>query len=267
MNIKSKSTLKNYVQILSFKKYALNTIKIYSHFLYIFLNNFDCDPYHISKKETINYLINKKYSSISVQNQFISSIKLFFKYIIKCEFELKIERPRNEKKLPKIIEKQKATSIYNSIKFLKHKCIIGLGLGCGLRVSETLNLKINDIDSDRMILNINNSKGKKDRIVPFSKKLLDNLRQYYKIFKPKIFLFNGQKKDKYSSASCNAIVKNYFGDEFHYHILRHSFATYLLESGVDITIIQKILGHKSPKTTQIYTHLSTDFLKTIELPI
>jgi len=136
-----------------------------------------------------------------------------------------------------------------------------------LRVSEILNLKIKDIDSNRMLIHINNSKGNKSRIVPLSEHLLHILRNYYTEYKPNEYLFNGQKKLKYSSTSCNKIVKKYIDKNAHMHLLRHSCFTHLLENGTSLSLIQKIAGHSSVKTTEIYLHISTETLKTIELTI
>lgn len=118
-----------------------------------------------------------------------------------------------------------------------------LGYSVGLRVSEVINLKIGDIDSKRMIINIKNSKGRKDRIVPLSPNILTLLRDYYQEFKPKEYLFNGQNSLQYSSESCNQLVKKYISSKYHFHLLRHSCFTHLIESGVDCRIIQKIAGH------------------------
>lgn len=137
----------------------------------------------------------------------------------------------------------------------------------GIRVSEVINLKIENVDSKRMIINILNSKGRKERTVPLSKNILDLLRNYYKVHQPKEYLFNGQKSLQYSDASCNKIIKKYIGKQYHFHLLRHSCATTLLEAGVDLRIIQKLLGHSSIKTTEIYTHVSTNLLTNIQLPI
>lgn len=255
---------------LKYKNYSERTIQIYKHYLNKFLiYNKTIDPYQLTIKQLNKYLLETKYSSISQQNQIINSLKLFFKYILKkSEIHLnKIERPRSEKKLPKIIEKKHSLNIYKSISNQKHKCLVGLGLGFGLRVSEVINLKNKDIDSKRMIINVLNAKGKKDRIVPLSEDFLIELRKYYIQYKPKEYLFNGQNEDKYSTTSCNQIIKKYYGDEYHFHNLRHSFATHLLESGVDIKIISKLLGHNSVKTTEIYLHLSTDHLKTLPLSL
>jgi len=150
---------------------------------------------------------------------------------------------------------------------LKHKAIIMVAYSAGLRVSEIINLKIKDIDSVRMIINIHQAKGRKDRIVPLSPNVLNLLRLYYKQYKPFYFLFNGQNSEKYSATSCNQIVKHYLGKQYHFHLLRHSCFTSLLESGTDLRIIQKIAGHAKSSTTEIYTHVSNQLLSKVCLPI
>jgi len=268
MNIKGKSTLEKFENILRFKNYANNSIKTYLYHSQLFLNDFNVDVYHISQNKAINYLINRNYSSIPQQNQFISSIKLLYKYIVGVKLiSFNIERPRNEKKLPQIINNEYLLNRINEINNLKHRTIISLAYSTGLRVSEVINLKINCIDSKRMIINIINSKGNKDRIVPLSLNVLILLRKYYKNYKPREYLFNGQNSLQYSSNSCNKIVKRYLGDEFHFHTLRHSCFTRLLETGTDLRMIQKLAGHSSSKTTEIYTHVSTKLLSQINLPI
>ncbi|MDZ4127769.1 MAG: tyrosine-type recombinase/integrase, partial [Hydrogenophaga sp.] len=148
-----------------------------------------------------------------------------------------------------------------------HKAILSVAFSVGLRVSEVVNLKITDIDSKRMIINVRKSKGNKDRIVPLSPSILALLREYFKQYRPVEYLFNGQNSPKYSVESCNKIVKNHLGDEYHFHLLRHSCFTSLLEAGTDLRIIQKVAGHASSKTTEIYTHVSTNVLSQINLPI
>jgi len=155
----------------------------------------------------------------------------------------------------------------SNIDNLKHKAIISIAYSVGLRVSEVINLMITDIDSKRMIIYINKAKGNKDRIVPLSPDILNLLRIYYKKHKPSLYLFEGQYKNQYTACSCNKIIKKYLGTEYHFHMLRHSSFTYLLESGVDLRIIQRLAGHKNSKTTEIYTHVSTDLLKQINLSI
>lgn len=260
--------IQEYRNKIRYFNYSKRTEEIYIHYFEKFLLTINKYPQHLTSKDFEGYLLNYKFSSISQQNQIINALKFGYEKVLNKKYsKIDFERPRTEKKLPQVIEKKLALNIYNSIPNLKHKCIIGLGLGFGLRVSEVINLKIEDVDSKRMIVNIINSKGKKDRIIPLSEDFLKILRLYYKSYKPKEYLFNGQFDIKYTQSSCNQIVKKYFGQKYHFHILRHSFATHLLESGVDIEIISKLLGHNSIKTTQIYLHISTDHLKTLPLSL
>jgi len=266
MNIKSLSTLKKFENILRFKNYSDNTIKLYICYAKLFLNDFDKDIYHIPIKDVEEYLINKSFKSISQQNQYISSIKLLYQYIIKCKLKINnIQRPISEKKLPLVIDNDTILNKINNIKNLKHKSILLLSYSVGLRISEIINLKISDIDSNRMIINIKQSKGKKDRIVPLSINVLKKLRLYYISYKPIEYLFNGQKSLKYSTSSCNKIVKNYLGEQYHFHTLRHSCFTNLLENGTDIKIIKELAGHNDIKTTEKYLHLKS--FKNLELLI
>lgn len=260
--------IQEYRNKIRYFNYSKRTEEIYIHYFEKFLLTINKYPQHLTSKDFEGYLLNYKFSSISQQNQIINALKFGYEKVLNKKYsKIDFERPRTEKKLPQVIEKKLALNIYNSIPNLKHKCIIGLGLGFGLRVSEVINLKIEDVDSKRMIVNIINSKGKKDRIIPLSEDFLKILRLYYKSYKPKEYLFNGQFDIKYTQSSCNQIVKKYFGQKYHFHILRHSFATHLLESGVDIEIISKLLGHNSIKTTQIYLHVSVDHLKSLPLSL
>lgn len=150
---------------------------------------------------------------------------------------------------------------------MKHKAIITLAYSVGLRVSEIINLKIEDIDSKRMIIFIKNAKGKKDRIVPLSNNILELLRKYWLEYKPTIYLFNGQNSSQYSSGSCNNIVKKYINEKYHFHLLRHSCFTHLIENGTDCRIIQKLAGHSNIKTTEQYLQISNNVLSKLTLPI
>lgn len=255
---------------LRFKNYSNRTIKTYCSYVNRFIvDNKISDPYQLTLKQLNNYLISYKYSSISQQNQIINSLKLFYRLVLnKSNIHLdKIERPKFEKHLPQVIDKEFLLNKISEIKNIKHKTIISLAYSVGLRVSEIIDLKINDIDSKRMIINIYQGKGKKDRIVPLSIYMLNQLRLYWKEYKPTEYLFNGQNSLQYSSKSCNNIVKKYLGNNYHFHLLRHSCFTSLLENGTDLRIIQKIAGHSNVKTTEIYTHVSTNLLNKVQLPI
>ena len=269
MNKKGKSTLENFKKILKVENYSEKTIEIYSHYLSKFIHSFDKSSLHITYIDIKEYLYNFNYSSIPQQNQIYSSLKLFCKFILNKKYIDKIflQRPRGESRLPQVIDKEFLLNRISKIKNLKHKAIISLAFSVGLRVGEVINLKIADIDSKRMLIHVNQAKGKKDRVVPLSINILELLREYYKECFPKEYLFNGQKRLNYSASSCNSLVKKYLGEEYHFHLLRHSCFTALLESGTDLRVIQKIAGHKSSKTTEIYTHVSTNLLSKVNLPI
>ena len=255
---------------LRYKNYSQRTIDVYKSYLKNFINTCNIKDYHnVTTTQIVNFLEKYNFSSTSQQNQYIGCLKLYAKYILnKKDIHLsKIERPKSEKKLPQVIDKNFILDKLSKIENIKHKSILTLTYSVGLRVSEIINLKIEDIDSKRMIIHIKNAKGRKDRIVPLSQKVLELLRLYFKEYRPKEFLFNGQTTPKYSIKSCQNIFKKYIDNDSHIHILRHSCFTNLLESGTDLMIIQKMAGHSSVKTTQIYTHVSNQLLSKINLPI
>jgi integrase/recombinase XerD len=269
MNTKYDNILKICFEKLNYFNYSKRTIEIYIQYIKKFLIKIDKYPQHFVSSDFQNYLNSYQFTSISQQNQIINAIKFLYERVLNKKYDkIDFTRPKKEKHLPQIIDKEFLLSKIDKIQNLKHKSIISLAFSVGLRVSEVINLKIEDIDSKRMIINIKQSKGKKDRIVPLSQNILTLLRLYFIQFKPKIYLFNGQNNNfQYSTESCNKIVKHYLGTEYHFHLLRHSCFTSLLESGTDLRIIQKLAGHSSSKTTEIYTHVSTNILNKISLPI
>jgi site-specific recombinase XerD len=213
-------------------------------------------------------LDNYKFTSISQQNQVINAIRFLYKFGLDKKYDkVSFKRPKSEKKLPRVIDSSLIIERLNKIENLKHKAILTLTYSVGLRVSEIINLKIEDIDSKRMIIHIKNAKGKKDRIVPLSETVLSHLRVYYKQYKPIEYLFNGLNSNQYSIQSCQKLYKKYIDENSSIHTLRHSSFTNLLESGTDLRIIQKLAGHSSSKTTEIYTHVSNQLLSKVNLPI
>lgn len=251
------------------KNYSGNTIKNYVCQVDLFLKHFQKlanRPSEINEKQIKEYLLLA--NSVNGRKHRLSALKLFYELTGKQPFKIKsIPYPRSKKHLPRVIDKDFLIEKISKIENIKHKAIITLAYSTGMRVSEICNLKIEDIDSKRMLITIRQSKGRKDRIVPLSEKTLETIRLYYKKFRPKMYLFNGQFDLRYSSTSCNQIVKKYIGKDFHFHLLRHSNATALLESGTDLRIIQKLLGHSSSKTTEIYTHVSKTLINKVQTPI
>jgi integrase/recombinase XerD len=223
---------------------------------------------HCNSNDFQSYLDNYKFTSISQQNQVINSIRFLYKEVLGKKYDkVSFKRPRTEKKLPKVIDGDYIKSQLSKIENLKHKLILTLTYSVGLRVSEVVNLKIEDIDFKRMLIHIKNAKGRKDRIVPLSQTVLELLRRYFKEYKPNEYLFNGQNSLQYSIGSCQKIYKKYIDPTSSIHTLRHSSFTNLLESGTDLRIIQKIAGHSSSKTTEIYAHVSNQLLNKVKLPI
>ncbi len=218
-------------------------------------------------------MIVKKGLSFSSQNQLVNGLKLYFGQVEKTAIQIdKLERPRKQHTLPNVLSKEEIKEILEAPTNLKHRAMLSLIYACGLRRSELLNLKISDVDSKRHMLIIRNSKGYKDRQVPISDKTIEMLREYYKAYKPKIWLFEGQTTgEKYSAESLQNVLKQALAKAgikkpATLHWLRHSYATHLLEAGTDLRYIQELLGHKSSKTTEIYTHVSQKSLQKIKSP-
>jgi integrase/recombinase XerD len=259
------------------KRYSQSTIGTYSEALKSFLVFYREKPVaEINNEDVIIYnneYILKNNLSASYQNQIVNAIKLFFMTVRETKIEVdKIHRPKRAKLLPNVLSKEEIKLILNAHSNIKHKTMLSLIYSCGLRRGELLNLKPNDIDSKRGIVIIRQSKGKKDRIVPLSPKILEMLREYYIGYKPKTWLFEGQiSGEHYSEKSLQSILKQALHKtgvrkSVTLHWLRHSYATHLLENGTDLRYIQELLGHSSSKTTEIYTHVSTKSIQQIKSP-
>ncbi len=267
----------NFKRWLEAKRYSANTIKTYSEVLSTFLLYYCDKPVEeITNNDISNfnndYILNNKLS-ISYQNQFVNSVKLFFRVVQETKIDVElIFRPRRAKKLPNVLSMEEVKLILESTKNLKHKTMLSLIYACGLRSGELLNLMPEHIDSNRGVLIIKQAKGMKDRIAPLGKSLIEMLRVYYKTFKPKRYLFEGmQEGEAYDARSLQQVIKHSLGKTsiskpVTLHWLRHSYATHLLENGTDLRYIQEILGHRSSRTTEIYTHVSTKSIQKIISP-
>ena len=272
-----KQAIQTFIRYLNSKRYSPNTIKVYSDSMSTFLRYFSMkDITDISNDDLIdfnnNYILKNNFSA-SFQNQVVNAVKLYFSAIQhkKIDVEL-IHRPRREKVLPNVLSKEEVKAILNAHVNIKHKMMLSLIYSCGLRCGELLALHPVNIDSKRNIIFLKNAKGKKDRIVPLSPLILKMLREYYKIYKPKTYLFEGQNISMpYDARSLQLILKQALEKTgirkpVTLHWLRHSYATHLLESGTDLRYIQELLGHSSSKTTEIYTHVSTKSIQQIKSP-
>ena len=266
-----------YINKLKARRYSPNTVRTYTDLFEEFINYYyQLDPAEISEKEVIRflrYLVDERQVSISYQNQSINAIKFFYEQVLggRKKFYF-VERPRSEKRLPVVLSEAEVLHLFNVTHNLKHKCLLMIIYSAGLRVSEALHLRIADIDSQRGQVNIRGAKGKKDRVSLLSSTLLPLLREYYRLYRPKKYLFEGMNGGKYSARSAQSVLKQAVKranvqKKVTLHTLRHSFATHLLENGTDLRYIQTLLGHSSSKTTEIYTHVSTKALRDIKSPL
>jgi site-specific recombinase XerD len=276
--IKTDKYLKQFKNWMRQKRYAYQTIKTYTSMLEVFLLHFpekNVEDITLKDIDEFNYyhVIGKGYSA-SYQNQMINAIKLFYLKMLGINLALKdLERPRRGRPLPRVIPKEVVKEMLQRVTNLKHKTALSMIYSLGLRRGELLNIKLTDLSSHESTLVIRNSKGKKDRVLPIPDKLLKLIITYYRAYKPRDYLFESTKAGRpYSTSSLRNIFhynlskvrKNH---NFTLHCLRHSFATHLLESGTDIRYIQEMLGHKSSRTTEIYTHVSAKSLRSIKNPI
>lgn len=265
-----------YFQKLELKRYALNTAQNYSSCFNRFIKHFPATPLmNLNENDIKDYLkgvVQRKYSD-SFINMSINSIKFYYEVVEGMPNRFySIERPMKTERLPEILNKEEVLLMIDKTYNLKHQCIISLLYSSGLRRGELLNLELSDIDSKRMTIRVNQGKGKKDRFSLLSEKLLLKLRLYYTQYKPVKYLFEGKKGQKYSGSSIRQLVskaaKNAnINKVVRPHMLRHSFATHLLEAGTDLRYIQILLGHNSTKTTEIYTHVATNAFKSIKNPL
>tara|TARA_B100001109_G_C18853591_1_gene470577 strand:- start:547 stop:1683 length:1137 start_codon:yes stop_codon:yes gene_type:complete len=270
-----RSCPKAYIEKLELKHYSIRTGQVYVHAFEHFINHYkELALWAIGEEEIRSYLmqlLHEGYSDSTI-NQHINAIKFYYEVVEGMPNRFySIERPKAKQKLPDVLSAEEIQQMIDLTRNLKHKTIISLLYGAGLRRSELIQLQISHIDSKRMVLQIKNAKGGKDRIVMLSKQLLLLMRDYYKAYKPKHFLIEGQFGKNYTGSSIVRVVqmaakRAKINRKVVPHTLRHSFATHLLEAGTDLRSIQILMGHNSTKTTEIYTHVATSRLQKVISP-
>jgi site-specific recombinase XerD len=258
-------------------RYSERTIKVYKNSFEEFINHYPTiEIDKIDEQKIIafcRYLVIDRKVSASTQNQAINAIKFYYERVLGGQRKFYfLERPNKEKALPTVLSTEEITIILKSTTNLKHRAILTVIYSTGLRIGELINLKIKDIDSERNQIRVEQGKGKKDRYTLLSAKMLELLRTYFKEYKPKEYLFEGQGGGKYSARSVQTFFKEIckkvgIQKRVSVHTLRHSFATHLLENGTDLRYIQVLLGHESSKTTEIYTHITTKGFDQIKNPL
>ncbi|MFQ3214851.1 MAG: integrase/recombinase XerD [Marivirga sp.] len=271
-----KACPEGYFRELEARKYAINTVKTYIFCFEQFINFHANSPLNNLGEEAIRSFIQslmRQGKSDSSVNQHINAIKFYYEIVHKMPNRYyDFPRPAKAEKLPEVLSKTDVLAMIDKTFNLKHQCIISLLYSAGLRRSELLELKITDIDSSRMSVKVRGGKGKKDRLSILSQRILKQLRLYYKAYVPKVYLFEGYKGEMYSTTSIAKVVSQAakrvgIRKKVTPHMLRHSFATHLLEGGTDLRYIQALLGHNSSKTTEIYTHVAVNAFKNINNPL
>jgi site-specific recombinase XerD len=266
--------LQNTIVDLQLASYSPRTVEAYSYHVKKFLEHFGKDPTSISEDEIKQYFLFLKYKkklSGSASAQAISGIKFMFEKTLDMDFKVFgiVKNPRG-KKLPVVLTREEVRKTINLIRILRHKACLALIYTCGLRLHEATSISPADVDSKRMVIHIKDGKGRKDRIVPLPQCTLQILRAHYKTHRNKKFIFpapgrGGVNESKSAiplpDSSVQTVLKKALRQagnikNVSVHNLRHSYATHLLEAGIDIRIIQKYLGHKSISSTMIYTHLT-----------
>ena len=271
-----------YIHKLEERRYSQSTIRAYVPLFEEFLNHFpEVELKELGEKEIMefsHYLVTIRKVSSSHQNQAINAAKFFFEKVKGGERKYyHVDRPIREKALPEVCSEEEIVAIFKATENLKHKAILMTIYSAGLRLGELISLKIKDIDSKRMQIRVEQGKGNKDRYTLLAQKTLEILRLYIKQDRPHHFLFEGQGSKiesplPYSKRSVqnilrDALEKTKIKKKVTVHTLRHSFATHLLEHGTDLRYIQDLLGHESPKTTQVYTHITTRGFDQIKSPL
>jgi site-specific recombinase XerD len=273
----NQSRLQVYLETLQLKAYSPNTIRTYvnefAQLLYV-LKDKNVEELDATKlRSYFLYCTNTLQLSENTIHSRLNAVKFYFEQVLKREsFFFEIPRPKKKIILPNVLAICQVEQLFSKLENLKHKTMLYLAYSAGLRVSEVVHLKIKDIHSERMVINIKGAKGKKDRTVRLSEGILELLRKYYTTYQPKEWLFEGQYKDSpYSTRSLQQIFHRAktaanIMQPVTFHSLRHSYATHLHEAGTDIKLIQELLGHNDLKTTLRYTHVSNLTLEKIKSP-
>lgn len=277
LNISESSYLQKYKQMLSLKRVSQNTGKCYVSMFHRFIRHFKGqDINNLKKVQIMDYLlweIERNGISMTLQNQLVNAIKYYYEKVLGRSREIyDLPRPRFGKPEPVVLNNQELSAIFAGIKNVKHRCIISLIFSAGLRRHELINLRLQDIDLERKIIHIHGGKGNKDRISILAETTEKHLEEYLRHYKPTYWVFEGSGGKQYSAESVWKIFdrlkkQSNIEKRGNVHLLRHTFATNLLEAGTDVRYIQKLLGHSSLKTTEIYTHIANNDLSKIKSPI
>jgi len=273
----NKTIIRAYVKYLKGKCYSESTVKTYFTFVADFINYVKDTPLNTLTNRDVEQFIEdvfipRKYS-ISTHRQFISAIKLFKAFYPECNIEeVALKRPKKSRLLPTVLSKEEVIDLLRYTKNLKHRAVLAMIYSAGLRISELLHLELKHIDVDRRQLTVKNSKGRKDRNIILAQSFIPLMQNYLMSYNPRTYFVEGKPFQQYSAESVRAFLHRStkiarITKRVTPHTLRHSYATHLLENGIDLRYIQELLGHAKPETTMIYTHVSKKDLLNIESPL
>ena len=268
---------RRFIEDLELRNLSENTIKSYVWSVTRFAKFFGKSPELLGPEEIRSYLlhlVHKKKAARGTYRIALSAIRSLYRTTLKKSWIVDgIEQARTEKKLPIVLSMDEVERFFEALVSLKHRATLMTAYSAGLRVSEVVSLRVTDIDSERMVIRVDQGKGRKDRYVPLSKHLLVVLREYWKAARPDDYLFPGRGKSGHLSAHAVQDACKHAAREAGLkktttpHTLRHSFATHLLEDGNDLRTIQLLLGHRNLNTTATYTHVSRKHLETTASPL
>jgi len=272
-----KKLLNQFYLFLKGKRYSQSTIQTYTFFIADFINFHTKTPLAELTNRAVELFIETVFMernySVSSQRQFISALKIFTVFCPQTKIHnLALERPKKSRILPSVLSQEEVLRIIQYTQNIKHRAILTLLYSCGLRIGELINLKLIDFHIDRKQLIVKKGKGRKDRYVSLADSFLPLLSNYYHSYKPTIYFVEGQNGGKYSAESIRSFLRKSckkagIRKPVTPHTLRHSYATHLLENGVDLRYIQTLLGHSKPETTMIYTHVQRKDLMEIQNPL
>jgi site-specific recombinase XerD len=261
-------------QELRLRNYSLKTIKSYSGCLKEY---FDFKKFNLEKIDEENikqFLLNKQDENYSSQtiNLYLNAIKFFYREVLKISKKINLKFAKRSKKLPIVLSREEIKNIIDAIRNPKHKLIISLAYGAGLRISEVVSLEVKDVNLEELTIHLKNAKGKKDRITIFPEKIKTDLQNLIAGKNPNNYLFESERGGKLTERTAQKVFENALRGagikkDATFHSLRHSFATHLLENGVDVRYVQELLGHQNIRTTQIYTQVTNPKLKNIKSPL
>ncbi len=273
----SKAIVTEYIDCLLAMNYSASTLRTYTQSFVRFLRDHSEIPLEsLTQKMVIKYLggLMEKGLSASSGHSMVNALLFYYKQVQGMkDFDIKLPRPKSEKKLPVVLTMEECLQIFRAVDNPKHKLLLLIGYGAGLRVSEIVSLRWADILFTEQKIHLKNAKGKKDRLVMLPYSITQSLEAFRQLYPNSVYVFEGQfAGEPYSAKSVQTVMRNAIdkvglSKKATVHTLRHSFATHLLEAGTDIRYIQKLLGHASITTTTVYTHISKSAENKIESPL